>query len=166
MIVSPDALLLHPDGRYEWSPDRAYRAWMASMRALAEVLPRSTHLVVLVGLPGAGKTTWLAARAADVDASIVYFDATLTRPMDRSPLLQAARLADRPVDAVWLDTPVALCRARNAARSLERRVPDAAFDAMVRRLAAPTGAEGFRTVTRVFDSVGGEYPLAPARPTG
>ena len=151
MILSPDALLLHPDGRYEWSPDRAYRAWMASMRTLAEVLPRCTHLVVMVGLPGAGKTTWLTAQAAEMDTSIVYFDATLTRRMDRAPLLQAALRAERPVDAVWHDTPVAVCRARNALRSLERRVPDAAFDAMVRRITAPAIGEGFRMVTRVFD---------------
>jgi predicted kinase len=151
VILSPDALLLHPDGRYEWSPDRAYRAWMASMRALAEVLPRCTHLVLMVGLPGAGKTTWLAAQAADLDPLILYFDATLTRRMDRSPLLQAALRADRPVDAVWHDTPVAVCRARNSVRPVERRVPDAAFEAMVRRITAPAIGEGFRTVTRVFD---------------
>ena len=66
MILSPDALLLHPDGRYEWSPDRAYRAWMASMRTLAEVLPgtvlvdsaRATAAAVLEALgPGDGAGT-------------------------------------------------------------------------------------------------------------
>jgi predicted kinase len=124
---------------------------MSSMGALAEALPRCTHLVVLVGVPGAGKTTWLAGQAAECADSMVYFDATLTRRADRAPLIAAARRADRPVDAVWFDTPVAVCRARNAARSLERRVPDAAFDAMARRLSAPTTAEGFRMVTRVFD---------------
>ena len=151
MILSPDAMLLHPDGRYEWSPDRAYGAWMSSMAALAEVLPRCTHLVVMVGIPGAGKTTWLLGQTADHLDSVVYFDATLTRRADRAPLIAAARRADRPIDAVWFDTPVEVCRVRNAARSLERRVPDAAFDAMARRWSAPTTGEGFRTVTRVFD---------------
>lgn len=148
MVISPDAHLVDADGGYAWSPDRAWRAWTRAMAALEAALPGAARLVVLVGLPGAGKTTYVAEHAGD-DA--VWFDATMVRRLDRRVLIDAARAAAVPVDAVWLDTPEAVCRARNAARSPERRVPDDVFARMAVALRAepPTVAEGFRAVDRV-----------------
>lgn len=148
MVISPDAHLLHADGRYEWTPTRVYAAWMASMRELAAALPGAESLVLLVGLPGAGKSTWLQANAVE---DRVYFDATLTRRADRRVLVKAAQAADRPVAVVWIDTPLDVCLLRNAERPEGRRVPDEVFVRMRQALSStpPTLQEGFREVLRV-----------------
>lgn len=148
MVICPDAWLVDPDGRYAWSPDRGWRAWTEAMAALQAALGRAERLVVLVGMPGAGKST---RAGGSWPAGVVVFDATMVRRGDRRVLIDAARAAGVRVDAVWMDTPVAVCRARNAARSAERRVPDDVFERMAAELAAepPSTAEGFGAVERV-----------------
>jgi predicted kinase len=49
------------------------------------------------------------------------------------------------VEAVFFDTPVDVCRARNLART--RRVPEEAIERMARRLSPPQIEEGFDRVT-------------------
>ena len=128
----------------------------------------------MVGLQGSGKSTWVGenlaaghtvvskdhwpnarrreARQQRVVAELlaegrsVVVDNTDPGVEERAPLIAAARAAGVPVRAVWVDTPVDVCVARNAARGGRARVPEVGFFATVRRLVPPTPDEGFDRV--------------------
>ncbi|WP_457051301.1 AAA family ATPase [Geodermatophilus sp. SYSU D01036] len=126
----------------------------------------------MVGLQGAGKSTWVRrtlagthevvskdhwprarrreARQQRLVAALlaagrsVVVDNTSPSPEERAPLVAAARAAGVPVRAVWVDTPLEECLARNAAR--ETPVPLVGVYAARARFAPPTAAEGFDRV--------------------
>jgi predicted kinase len=130
--------------------------------------------VVLVGLQGSGKSTWVRehlgathtvvskdhwpnarrreARQRRVVAELlaegrsVVVDNTNPAPEDRAPLVAAARAAGVGVRAVWLDTPVPVCAARNDAREGRARVPPAGLYGTAARFVPPSPAEGFDRV--------------------
>ena len=87
----------------------------------------------------------------------VVVDNTNPTPEDRAALVAAAREAGVPVRAVWIDTPVEVCLARNDAREGRARVPPVGFYATLARFVPPTSAEGFARV----DVVGGDVPERP-----
>ncbi len=153
-------------------------------------------LMVMVGLPGSGKSTWarrytrrypswLIISADDIrrqlygdaviqgewrdiwqsviqqlsegrqaiaqgQASGVIYDATNVRRRHRREFVQMARRYEyAPLVAVWMDTPLEICLARNRVRS--RQVPAEVIEKMYRQLTAapPTRAEALDQVYRV-----------------
>jgi predicted kinase len=147
-IVSPDSYLYNEEGKYEWSPERVVEAWDKARARLREVLPTARKLVLMVGLPCSGKSTWLTRHA---EQGVAYFDATLCGARARAELVEVARSMGKPVEVVWLDTPLAVCLARNEARSPDRRVPEDKVEHMHNVLLhnLPRRREGFMWVTRV-----------------
>jgi predicted kinase len=143
---------------------------------------RRAELVVMVGLQGSGKSTWVRERLAGTHAVVskdhwpnarrradrqrrivaellasgarVVVDNTNPGPEDRAPLIAAAREAGVPVRAVWMDTPPELCLERNEAREGRARVPLQGVFATRARFVPPTTAEGFDQV----DVVRGDGP--------
>ena len=142
------------------------------------------RIVVLVGLPGSGKSTYLEQLGAgglssdrirqlladdESDQSIhdrvfetlryllrqrlalarpvTYIDATNLTPQERSPYIGIGAAYGCEVEALFLDTPLAVCRERNERRA--RVVPAEALAKMQERLVAPTTEEGFARVARV-----------------
>jgi predicted kinase len=129
------------------------------------------ELVVMTGLQGCGKSTWVAghlagthvvvskdhwpharrreARQRQVVAELlaegrsVVVDNTNPSVEDRAPLIAAARAAGVPVRCVWVDTPLQTCLERNEARQGRARVPLVGLYATAGRFAAPSIAEGF-----------------------
>jgi predicted kinase len=136
--------------------------------------PPRQELIVLVGLQGSGKSTWVQRQVAGTHVVVskdhwpnarrrearqrrvvaellaegrsVVVDNTSPAPEDRAPLIAAARAAGVPVRAVWVDTPVPVCLQRNEARKGRSRVPVQGVLGTAARLVPPTCAEGFDRV--------------------
>jgi predicted kinase len=145
-----------------------------------------TELAVLVGLPGAGKTSFFRARLAGSHVHVskdvlghgrdtgrrqlelvsqalragrsVAVDNTNPRAADRAPLLALAREMGARVVAYALDTTPKESAARNRSRVGRERVPDVAVFVTAKRLQPPTRAEGFDAIYRVR-AEGGDFEV-------
>lgn len=149
-VVSPDEYRVGPNGIYRIIPERESAIWAMAHRTFRALLslPDVSKAVVLVGIPGAGKSSWLAAHKAP---KTVYFDATMTRWNQRAFLIEIARQVGKPVDAVVMQTPWKQCVRRNATRTPDRRVPDHVLDNMAENLNREpvSQTEGFASVLHV-----------------
>lgn len=148
------SVLLSPDD-VSGSPSEA---WAQCHRRLRELLrqPWVRLVVVTVGPPGAGKTTWARALLESKPTGLVVFDACWTQMGRRRGLArQIARAGKRSV-LVRVVTPLAVCRARNAQRTPDRRVQDAAVVRCWTRLRQhpPRRSEGWGRVVRVSGELG------------
>lgn len=150
MIISPDNYLVTPEGEYVWTKERVTRAWLLAMEDLHRELQSGKYLTLalVVGLPGAGKSTWLKENAQD---GVLYFDAVLTRRRLRTPLRKAAQEYSIPCDCIWVNSDVETCRRRNDLRQGDRRVSDEVFEDMLKYLlnSPPKMDEGYRILLMV-----------------
>lgn len=133
--------------------------------------------VVLVGLPGAGKTTFARAqfpfhvhvskdafpahardKQARQDAAIraalgsghsVVVDNTNITQADRGGIIAIAREFDARVIVYYLEATPRQAVARNAGRTGRAKVPNAAIFTCAKKLVAPAEAEGFDELHRV-----------------
>jgi len=129
------------------------------------------EVVILIGLPGAGKSTFYRQRLASTHAHVsrdnfvnhrnparrqaaliedalaggrdVVVDNTNLRAVDRAPIIQAARRHGAQVVGYFFLPDVPGCRARNRMREGRTRVPEVAIYAGMKRLETPSSGEGF-----------------------
>jgi hypothetical protein len=152
-IVSPDYFVHADDGSYPWAEDRVLWAWARTEEALTLALKAkgSHRLMLVVGIPGSGKTTWI--KAAD-EPGTVYLDATLTRRSDRQSWARFADKLNKATYATVLLTPVNECMLRNASRGHDRAIPPQAMLRMKAQLLQNpvTGDDGIREVVVVRPS--------------
>ncbi len=132
---------------------------------------RVPECVILVGLPGAGKTTFYRDRFAATHAHVskdlwphvrdrnarqqrvvdellaagrsVVIDNTNAARRDRAPLIAIARARGARVVGYYLEVSTRTAVARNSARTGRAQVPPVAIFAAARRLEAPARDEGF-----------------------
>ena len=138
--------------------------------------------MILVGLPGSGKTSFFQSRFAATHDHVskdllpsardkgarqialledalragrnVVVDNTNPRVVDRVPLVAAARRHGARVVGYFLDTARGECLARNRRREGRARVPDVAVHVAASRLQPPSREEGFDELYVVRSSEG------------
>ena len=146
------------------------------------------EVVILVGLPGSGKTSFFESRFAATYAHVskdllpnardkgarqialleaalragrsVVVDNTNPRVADRAPLIAAARRNGARVVGYFLDTARGECLQRNRRREGRARVPDVAVHVAASRLQAPAREEGFDELFTVR-AAGGAFEVEP-----
>jgi predicted kinase len=147
MHINPDHFLQTPEGRVT-TPERNAWAWEQCFAALPAALAASTvsrRIYILIGAQGSGKSTWAAAtRRREPDA--VFFDAILVKRSERAPILAEARRQGVPAIAVWFQTPLAACVARNARRPADEVADEGGLRNVFAALEPPSEEEGFARV--------------------
>ncbi|WP_322964653.1 AAA family ATPase [Sphingomonas fuzhouensis] len=146
IVIDPDAFLETDHGRV-WTPERNEAAWAWAYGALEQAIsraPRSGKVILVCGVQGAGKTSWIASQP--VCPTTIYFDAALPGMRHRARIIAIARQADMPIEAVWIDTPVAIALARNACRPADKVVPESAILSVAAQFEPPSLVEGFARV--------------------
>ena len=125
------------------------------------------ELVLLVGLPGAGKTTFYRSRFAETHVHVnrdqlrtsrrqqelvalalaagksIVVDNTNATITERAALIATAQRSGIRVVGYYFDVTARECIARNANRQGKARVPNAAIFAVAKRMAPPAPEEGF-----------------------
>lgn len=142
MLICPDDHMEGP--RTSQVMSAAFRKAFFRLRAS---LPKATELVVLVGLPGSGKSTW-AARNDRPDR--VIFDACNLSRAERLKLLNAGARASLPVDVVEFLDPKEVCSVRQRRRSGPSRVSEERIASMQASRQFVRTDEGFRQHQQVF----------------
>ena len=132
------------------------------------------EVVLLVGLPGAGKTTFFQQRFADTHVHVskdrfpnnrqparrqaeliaealgadrsVVVDNTNATPAERAAVVEQAKAHGAQVLAFVFDCTTRECVARNAAREGRARIPNVGIFAIAKRFVRPVRAEGFDEV--------------------
>lgn len=144
----------------------------------------SLECVILIGLPGSGKTTFFRERFASTHTHVskdnfrharnrkdrqrkmladelaaghsVVVDNTNPSPLERAPIIAAARQAGARVVGYFFDVPVRLALVRNRQRAGVARVPDVAVFTIAKKLRPPSREEGFDRLFRVSFAESGE----------
>jgi AAA domain-containing protein len=164
-------------------PERLSRA---PRREPAE--PARPELVILVGLPGAGKSTFFRQRYAGSHTHVskdelksrrrpeqsqrelieqalslgrsLVIDNTNVSHETRAPLIEAARRHGARVIGYYFDCPTQDCVNRNFGRSGRARIPLVGIFAAAKRLARPTRAEGFDALHTVHTLPGERFEIS------
>jgi predicted kinase len=90
---------------------------------------------------------YLLAARVKAGARTTIIDATSLTRKERRTWIRLAESLDCDIEAVFFDTPLEVCKARNAAR--QRVVPDEILHRFAERMTRPDIAEGFTRVAIV-----------------
>lgn len=128
-VISPD-LILEEKWNYEWTPVRASSAWGTCYQALGRAITNELF-------------------NPDCNDAEYVWDAVNATPRDRSAILHVAKGAGWRVVAVYFNTPLELCCARNDERPRHRRVPQKSMGMFWANMTPPQDEEGWDDVIYV-----------------
>ncbi|WP_208508423.1 AAA family ATPase [Variovorax paradoxus] len=152
--LNPDHCLQTSTGRV-FTKERQLAAWDRVYEDLEAALRRrssaAAQLCLVIGVQGAGKTTWIRQNMAALPDT-VFLDAALPAARHRTRALDIARRCGVEAIAVWINTPLEIALARNASRPADECVPEEALRSVFSLLEAPTTSEGFVRVVEILDN--------------
>jgi AAA domain len=147
------------------------------------------EVVILIGLPGAGKSTFRSQRLAETHAVVsrhllrdhrrperrqrqlilaalasrmsVVVDNTNPSVGERASIIAAAQAVGARVRGYFFDSPLPECAARNALRPERTRVPSVGLFAAAMRLVRPSRAEGFDELLTVRTLPDRRFDISP-----
>ncbi|WP_439855878.1 GNAT family N-acetyltransferase [Pseudomonas yamanorum] len=143
VVINPDDYLETEFGR-EFTPERNRQAWQLAYTRLRHELSQAakgTHVYVVMGVQGAGKSRWVSENLGRLGRRAIVFDAALPARRHRQELLSIARDYAVPVIGILVSAPLAL--ARNAQRNADKKVPEDALKSVFSMLEPPSEDEGF-----------------------
>jgi hypothetical protein len=147
LVLEPDQYSYDSEGRYAWTIEKRDQAWEDCFARLSAALssPSFHRAVLMIGIPGSGKSTMARKRA---EPGLVVFDGVFAQRATRLRAVEIARKAGKPISAIWLQTPWDECIRRNALRSPDRRIPEESMRGMEIQLERepPTLEEGYATL--------------------
>ena len=149
--IDPDNYLQTESGRL-FTEERNRVAWEQAYADLESALRSAgpnCRLYVVVGLQGAGKTSWIQRSAESCGVESVFLDAALPARRHRCRALALAAQCGVPAIAVWVNTPLEIALARNKRRPPDERVLEAAVRSVFSLLEPPALEEGFAQVLEV-----------------
>jgi hypothetical protein len=144
-VVNPDQFLQTESGRV-WTPERSQAAWQQSYDALkaflsaAPDLGRKWTVVIVCGLQGSGKSTWIAAQP--IRPCVIYFDAALPGVRHRAPIIEIAKAANARIEIIWIKAELTVALARNMQRRYDERVSESSILSVAELFEEPTPSEG------------------------
>lgn len=151
LVINPDDYLETAVGRV-FTAERNQRAWeraWARLRSELAAARPGTHVYLVMGVQGSGKSRWVADNLGRLGPSAIVFDAALPARLHRQTLLAIAQAFAVPVIAVFIRAPLDLALQRNAQRTVDKRVPEAAVRSVFSLLEPPSKEEGFIWVETV-----------------
>lgn len=152
MHFNPDHYLHTGSGRI-FTPERNAAAWERLYSDLsAALLTRSRRVVMVIGVQGAGKSTWTKNQVSKSDDAI-YVDSTFATAHRRSRIIAIAKAAAVSVSAVWLKVELETALYRNNNRPADEIVPDDAVENVFQIFEPPSLEEGFDEVVTVVNEL-------------
>lgn len=150
LIISPNEYIKSygDSDKFIINPKFTAKAWEQSYNKLGEQLAEieSGRLLLVVGLPNSGKTSYIEAHKEELEDYDVIFDGGFPSKISRSAVTNIAVGAGWEVDALYIDTPYNVCRNRNHRNANNQRIPFEAFKQMTKAFSVPRNYEGFREI--------------------
>jgi len=159
-VFNPDDYLRTPVGRI-YTEERNATAWerlYADLEGHFSVAGPEAHFFLVMGVQGAGKTTWIRHHGAERGLSAVFLDAALPARRHRVRVMTLVKRFGIRATAVWVSVPLDEALRQNAQRSPDEVVREPAVRGTFSVLEAPTLDEGFDDIIVV---TGGAHGLAP-----
>ncbi|MFN3766873.1 MAG: AAA family ATPase [Ectopseudomonas guguanensis] len=147
-VINPDDYLETPEGRV-FNAERNRQAWEQAYAALEQLLAQACTLYLVMGVQGAGKSSWIARHIGELESDALFFDAALPARQHRQRLLALAQAKGVPVIAVFVQASLEQALARNALRTPDKVVPEVALRSVFTMLEPPSVEEGFASVVLV-----------------
>jgi predicted kinase len=152
MYLNPDHYLETDSGRV-FTAERNAVAWQQLYADLFEALKeRPRQIIMVIGVQGAGKSTWARNRQSDVGDPI-YVDYSFATRRSRSRIIEIAKAAGVQVSVVWIRVSLETALSRNRGRQADEVVPDDAVKNVFNIFEPPSLSEGFQEVVVVEDEL-------------
>lgn len=156
-IFNPDDYLRTPAGRIftEESNAKAWEQLYADLEQCFRDAGPQAHFFLVMGVQGAGKSTWIRHHGAARGVAAVFLDAALPARRHRVRAMALVQRFGVRATAVWINVPLEQALRQNAQRPSDEVVREAAVRGTFSVIEPPSLDEGFKDIIVVAPSAQG-----------